>query len=55
LLEEVVMGDSQGIALISVDARGILRWEDKAGKRRALYLREGDTAQIGREVDNDVV
>lgn len=49
------MDDSQGLALISADARGILRWEDKAGKRRALYLREGDTAQIGREVDNDVV
>jgi pSer/pThr/pTyr-binding forkhead associated (FHA) protein len=55
LEEEVVMDDSQGLVLISADARGVLRWEDKAGKRRALYLREGDTAQIGREMDNDVV
>jgi pSer/pThr/pTyr-binding forkhead associated (FHA) protein len=51
----MVMDDSQGLVLISADVRGVLRWEDKAGKRRALYLREGDTAQIGREVDNDVV
>lgn len=49
------MGHSRDLTPISADMRGVLRWEDRAGKRRTLYLREGDTAQLGREVDNDVV
>ena len=37
------------------DMQAVLRWDDAAGQRRALYLREGDTVQLGRGRDNDVV
>jgi len=34
--------------------RGILRWQDAAGRQEA-FLCEGDAAQIGRGPDNDIV
>ena len=40
---------------VSSMMRAMLRWEDAEGKRLSLYLREGDTAQIGRVSDNNVV
>lgn len=49
------MDHSRDLTLIGEDMWAVLRWEDKAGNRCALYLREGDTAQLGREEDNDVV
>lgn len=49
------MGHSTDPTLIGEDMRAVLRWDDEAGQRRALYLREGDTVQLGRGPDNDVV
>jgi pSer/pThr/pTyr-binding forkhead associated (FHA) protein len=46
---------SQEPTLIGEDVRAVLRWDDETGQRRALYLREGDTVQLGRGPDNDVV
>jgi pSer/pThr/pTyr-binding forkhead associated (FHA) protein len=37
-----------------IDARAVLRWEDKKGKRQSLFLQEGETAQIGRGLNNDL-
>jgi pSer/pThr/pTyr-binding forkhead associated (FHA) protein len=41
--------------LIGEDVRAVLRWDDATGRRRAHYLHEGDTVQLGRGPDNDVV
>lgn len=49
------MGRSTDPTLIGEDMRAVLRWDDETGQRRALYLREGDTVQLGRGPDNDVV
>lgn len=41
---------------LGADWRAIIRWEDNNGKLKSLYLREDDTAQLGREASsNDVV
>jgi pSer/pThr/pTyr-binding forkhead associated (FHA) protein len=43
-----------GVADRGAPVRGILRWQDASGRQEA-FLCEGDTAQIGRGPDNDVV
>ncbi len=40
---------------LSATFRAALRWNDEDGRRQTLNLREGDTAQIGRGIENDVV
>jgi len=40
---------------LGASIRAVLRWNDESGSPQALYLREGDTLQIGRETNSDVV
>lgn len=40
---------------LGASIRAVLRWDDVSGSQQALYLREGDTVQIGRETNDDVV
>ena len=49
------MGQTTDQTLTDEDVRAVLRWDDEAGQRRAHYMREGDTVQLGRGPDNDVV
>lgn len=39
---------------IGGNIKGVLRWQDEAGKHRSLYLHEGGTADLGRDPDNEV-
>lgn len=45
----------RGPTQLGVSIRAVLRWDDVSGTPQALYLREGDTVQIGRETNNDII
>jgi pSer/pThr/pTyr-binding forkhead associated (FHA) protein len=40
---------------IDEEMRAVLRWEESPGERQALFLKENEMAQIGRDRGNDIV
>jgi len=40
---------------LGASLRAVLRWNNENGSPQALYLREGETVQIGRETNSDIV
>ncbi len=49
------MIDSEASSSSDQDIRAVLRGKDTSAKPRELFLRTGDTIQLGREIDNDIV
>jgi pSer/pThr/pTyr-binding forkhead associated (FHA) protein len=49
------MAPTQYLAPDDRNERGLLRWKYGSQAEQTLHLREGDTVQLGRETDNNIV